>query len=93
VKDNTPERQNPTTWVLDCLKPLVGAPQADEIHNTENVTDGDMCRLGVEIVRRAAEEPVCWIAQNAGLDGSIVAEKIKASPDLHWGFNAQSEHY
>jgi chaperonin GroEL len=50
-------------------------------------------RLGVEIVRKAAEEPTRWIAQNAGLEGSIVVAKIKESEDKHWGFNAQSEEY
>jgi chaperonin GroEL len=54
--------------------------------------DGDE-RLGVEIVRKAAEEPTRWIAQNAGLEGSIVAAKIKESRDKHWGFNAQTEEY
>ena len=50
-------------------------------------------RLGVEIVRKAAEEPTRWIAHNAGFEGSIVAAKIKESKDKHWGFNAQSEEY
>jgi chaperonin GroEL len=50
-------------------------------------------RLGVEIVRKAAEEPTRWIAQNAGLEGSIVAAKIKESKDKHWGFNAQTDEY
>jgi chaperonin GroEL len=50
-------------------------------------------RLGVEIVRKAAEEPTRWIALNAGLEGSIVAAKIKESKDKHWGFNAQTEEY
>jgi len=50
-------------------------------------------RLGVEIVRRAVEEPTRWIAQNAGLEGSVVAAKVKESKDKHWGFNAQSEQY
>ncbi|HYU78105.1 MAG TPA: TCP-1/cpn60 chaperonin family protein, partial [Vicinamibacterales bacterium] len=50
-------------------------------------------RLGVEIVRKAAEEPTRWIAQNAGLEGSIVAAKIKESKERHWGFNAQTEEY
>ena len=54
--------------------------------------DGDE-RLGVEIVRKAAEEPTRWIAQNAGLEGSIVAAKIKESKGKHWGFNAQTEEY
>lgn len=50
-------------------------------------------RLGVELVRKAAEEPIRWIAQNAGLEGSIVAAKIKESKNKHWGFNAQTEEY
>jgi chaperonin GroEL len=50
-------------------------------------------RLGVEIVRRASEEPCRWIASNAGFEGSIVASKVKEAADRHWGFNAQSEQY
>src|SRR5919198_1226663 len=50
-------------------------------------------RLGVEIVRRACEEPCRWIASNAGLEGSIVASKVKDSKEKHWGFNAQTETY
>ncbi len=50
-------------------------------------------RLGIEIVRKAAEEPIRWIAQNAGLEGSIVAATVKESSDTHWGFNAQTEQY
>ncbi|PYR28360.1 MAG: chaperonin GroEL [Acidobacteria bacterium] len=50
-------------------------------------------RLGVEIVRRASEEPCRWIASNAGFEGSIVAAKVKEASDRHWGFNAQSEKY
>jgi chaperonin GroEL len=50
-------------------------------------------RLGVEIVRRAAEEPTRWIAQNAGLEGSIVTARVKESHEKHWGFNAQTEQY
>jgi chaperonin GroEL len=50
-------------------------------------------RLGVEIVRRAAEEPIRWIAANAGAEGSIVAAKVKESPDRDFGFNADTETY
>jgi chaperonin GroEL len=50
-------------------------------------------RLGIEIVRKASEEPTRWIAQNAGVEGSIVAARIKESKDKHLGFNAQSEEY
>src|SRR5207245_4743724 len=50
-------------------------------------------RLGIEIVRRAAEEPTRWIAQNAGLEGSVVVAKIKECHDKHWGFNAHTDQY
>jgi chaperonin GroEL len=50
-------------------------------------------RLGVEIVRRACEEPIRWIAQNAGLEGSVVTEKVKESKERDFGFNAQTEQY
>ncbi len=49
-------------------------------------------QLGVNIVRRALEEPLRWIAQNAGYDGSIVVEKVK-NEKASFGFNAQSETY
>jgi chaperonin GroEL len=50
-------------------------------------------RLGVEIVRRAAEEPLRWIATNAGLEGAIVVAKVKESKDAAFGFNADTEVY
>jgi chaperonin GroEL len=50
-------------------------------------------RLGIEIVRRAAEEPIRWIAQNAGMEGSIVVAKVKESNDPDFGFNADTEVY
>jgi len=50
-------------------------------------------RIGVEIIRRACEEPCRWIATNAGLEGSIVASKVKESKEKYWGFNAATETY
>jgi len=49
-------------------------------------------KWGVKIVKRALEEPSRWIAQNAGVDGSIVVEKIKSGKGA-FGFNAQAEEY
>ena len=48
---------------------------------------------GVTIVRRALEAPLRQIADNAGVDGSVVAGKIRESADLKFGFNAQTEEY
>jgi chaperonin GroEL len=50
-------------------------------------------KIGIDIVRRAAEEPIRWIAQNAGAEGSIVTEKVKAAKERDFGFNAQTEVY
>ena len=50
-------------------------------------------RLGVDIVRRACEEPLRWIVQNAGFEGSIVAAKVKESDSRDFGFNADTEKY
>jgi chaperonin GroEL len=52
----------------------------------------DEQRAGLNIVRRAIEEPVRMIAQNAGVDGSIVVEKVKGGKGA-FGFNAQTEEY
>jgi chaperonin GroEL len=49
--------------------------------------------VGVKIVRRALEEPLRWIAQNAGQEGAIVVEKVRGSKDAAYGYNAQSEEY
>jgi len=49
-------------------------------------------RAGVKIVRRAIEEPLRWIAGNAGIDGSIVVQKVKEGRN-GFGFNARTEVY
>ena len=50
-------------------------------------------RIGVNIVRRALEEPMRWIAQNAGFEGSIVVQKVREAKNKDEGFNAQTEKY
>ncbi|HTA67396.1 MAG TPA: chaperonin GroEL [Bryobacteraceae bacterium] len=50
-------------------------------------------QIGVNIVRRAVEEPVRQIVGNAGYEGAIVIEKIRSSNDPHYGFNAASAEY
>ncbi|MCS7280308.1 MAG: chaperonin GroEL [Desulfobacterota bacterium] len=49
-------------------------------------------QFGVQIVKKALEEPLRWIAQNAGYDGSIVVEKVKQASG-NFGFDAQREIY
>ena len=48
---------------------------------------------GIAIVRRALEAPLRQIAQNAGVDGAVVAGKVRESTDKSFGFNAQTEEY
>ncbi|MEE9454532.1 MAG: chaperonin GroEL [Paracoccaceae bacterium] len=48
---------------------------------------------GIAIVRRALEAPLRQIADNAGVDGAVVAGKIRESDDANFGFNAQTEEY
>jgi chaperonin GroEL len=49
-------------------------------------------RFGVSIIRRAIEEPLRWIAKNAGAEGSIVLDKVRSSKGA-FGFNAAAEEY
>lgn len=48
---------------------------------------------GIAIVRRALEAPLRQIAENAGVDGAVVAGKVRESTDTSFGFNAQTEEY
>ncbi|MFQ5676403.1 MAG: chaperonin GroEL [bacterium] len=50
-------------------------------------------KIGGDIVRRALEEPLRQIANNAGHEGSIVVQKVKENADANFGFNAESEEY
>jgi chaperonin GroEL len=49
-------------------------------------------QAGVDIVRRAIEDPLRWIAQNAGHEGAVVVDKVRAGKGS-FGFNAQTEVY
>src|SRR5881398_799463 len=50
-------------------------------------------QIGVDIIRRAVEEPMRMIVQNAGGEGSIVVEKIRTSKENNYGYNAQTDDY
>jgi chaperonin GroEL len=49
--------------------------------------------IGIGIVRRALEEPLRQIAQNAGHEGAVVVERVKSDKNANFGFNAESEDY
>ncbi|MEO8647865.1 MAG: chaperonin GroEL [Acidobacteriota bacterium] len=58
-------------------------------------TDGEDAdeQIGVKIVRRALEEPLRQIAQNAGKEGAVIVEKVIASKEESYGFNAATEKF
>src|SRR5215212_853919 len=53
--------------------------------------DGDE-QLGVQIIRRAIEEPLRWIAANAGKEGSIIVSQVREK-EGSWGYNAQDDRF
>ncbi len=57
-----------------------------------NTVEGDE-KTGVQIVAKALEEPIRQIAANAGLDGSVILEKVRASHKEGYGFDAYKEVY
>ncbi|MFL5403109.1 MAG: TCP-1/cpn60 chaperonin family protein, partial [Gemmatimonadales bacterium] len=67
---------------------LIRAQSAlDKLKGTEDE------KIGVEIVRRALEEPIRMIAQNAGAEGSIVVARVKESKEKNFGYNAATDAY
>ena len=66
-------------WAQRALDKLKGA-DADE-------------KTGVDILRKALEEPIRWIAQNAGAEGSIVVGRVKDSKDKNFGYNAATDKF
>jgi chaperonin GroEL len=59
----------------------------DKVKGTEDE------KIGVDIVRRALEEPIRMIAQNAGAEGSIVVAKVKEAKEKNFGYNAATDNY
>ena len=66
--------------------------RAQDVLKKVKVADEDE-QIGVDIVRRALEEPMRIIVQNAGSEGSIVVEKVRTNKDKNFGFNAQTGEY
>jgi len=50
-------------------------------------------RVGVDIIKRALVSPIKQIAENTGLDGSVVAQNVETSKDANYGFNALTHEY
>ena len=58
----------------------------------ETIGDEDE-QVGVNIIRRALEEPLRQIVQNAGKEGAVIVEKVRASKDPNFGYNAATETF
>jgi chaperonin GroEL len=72
---------------------LVRAAKAlEKFDATKNGGDTDE-QIGVNIVRRALEEPLRQIVQNAGKEGAVVVERVRADKNDSFGFNAQTEQF
>ena len=65
---------------------------AKVLKNVLKNADNDDQKLGVEIVRRAVEAPIKQIAENAGVDGSVIAQKVKEG-EGNFGYNALTHEY
>jgi chaperonin GroEL len=62
--------------------------------NEDGETTGDHDeQIGVTIVRRALEEPLRQIVQNAGKEGAVIVEKVRASKDANFGYNAATDTF
>jgi chaperonin GroEL len=73
---------------------LVRAAKALEKFQTSSDDSGDPDeQIGVNIVRRALEEPLRQIVQNAGKEGAVVVERVRGEKNENYGFNAATEQY
>jgi chaperonin GroEL len=73
---------------------LVRAAKALDKFLTNKAGEGDPDeQIGVNIVRRALEEPLRQIVQNAGKEGAVVVERVRSEKNDNFGFNAQTEVY
>jgi chaperonin GroEL len=68
--------------LLRCVKALEGL----KVDNHDQT-------VGLDIIKRALEEPIRQIVNNTGLDGAVVVEKVKNAKEANYGFDAQSEEY
>jgi chaperonin GroEL len=56
-------------------------------------TSNDDQKVGVDIIRRALQAPVRQIAENAGVDGAVIAGKLLEGKGANWGYNAQTGEF
>lgn len=68
---------------------LLAIPAVDELISR---LDGDE-KTGAMIVRKALEAPIRQIAENAGVDASVVADKVRTDPDVNYGYDAMNDTF
>jgi chaperonin GroEL len=67
-------------------------PALDKLLKDEKDLPHDV-RVGIELTRRAIEEPARWIATNAGQEGTIVVAQVKAAKEADHGYNAAADRF
>ena len=78
---------------MEGILPGGGVPMLRALPALDKVKASGDVKIGVDIVRRAVVAPIKQIAQNAGLDGSIVAQKVMESKDRNFGYDALRKKY
>ncbi|MCX5717226.1 MAG: chaperonin GroEL [Nitrospirae bacterium] len=79
--------------VEEGIVPGGGVALLRTLHALKNLKLDVDQQIGVEIVKRALEEPIRQIVNNAGIEGSVVVEKVKNSKEANYGFDADKEEY
>ena len=78
--------------VEEGIVPGGGVAYLRSLHALDKLKLSEAQQFGVNILKKSLEEPIRWIAQNAGYDGSIVIDKVKNEKG-NYGFDAQKEEY
>ncbi len=79
--------------VEEGILPGGGVPMLRALQALDKVKASGDAKIGVDIVRRALVAPIKQIAENAGLDGSIVAQKVMDSKEKNFGYDALRKQY
>jgi len=79
--------------VEEGIVPGGGVALLRTLHALKNLKLDEDQQIGVEIVKRSLEEPIRQIVNNAGIEGSVVVEKVKNSKETNYGFDADKEEY
>jgi len=79
--------------VEEGILPGGGVPMLRALSALDKVKATGDARIGIDIVRRAVVAPIKQIAENAGLDGSIVAQKVMDSKEKNFGYDVLRKQY